>query len=124
VLQGYNAQAAATADQIVLAAEVTATTNDQPHFVPLAAAVTQNLTEADHHDGVGAFVADAGYWTAGNGTADVGAEVLIATRTTAWRKADKPDDDKLAVLAKVNRGELSQRRAGEILGCPPPGCGT
>ena len=42
--------------------------------------------------------------------------MLIATRKTAWRKADKPDDDKLTVLAKVNRGELSQRQAGEILG--------
>ena len=42
--------------------------------------------------------------------------MLIATRKSAWRKADKPDDDKLAVLAKVNRGELSQRKAGEILG--------
>jgi hypothetical protein len=41
---------------------------------------------------------------------------LIATRKTAWVKADKPSDDKLAVLAKVNRGELSQRQAGEILG--------
>ena len=82
VLQGYNAQAAATADQIVLAAEVTATTNDQPHFVPMATAVTENLTDAGHDDGVGTFVADAGYWTAANGTTDVGAEVLIATRKT------------------------------------------
>jgi len=116
VLQGYNAQAAATGDQIVLAAEVTMTTNDQPHFVPMATAVTENLIEAGHHQGVGAFVADAGYWTAANGTVDVGAEVLIATRKTAWRKADKPDDDKLMVLARVNRGELSQRQAGQILG--------
>lgn len=116
VVQGYNAQAAATAEQIVLAAEVTVTSNDQPHFVPMATAVTENLTDAGHRDGVGAFVADAGYWTAANGTVEVGAEVLIATRKTAWRKADKPDDDKLAVLAKVNRGELSQRKAGEILG--------
>lgn len=116
VLQGFNAQAAATADQIVLAAEVTATTNDQPHFVPMSTAVTENLTEAGHHAGIGAFIADAGYWTAANGTAEVGAEVLIATRKTAWRKSEKPDDDKLAVLAKVNRGELSQRKAGEILG--------
>jgi transposase len=116
VMQGYNAQAAATAEQIVLAAEVTATTNDQPHFVPMAAAVTENLTEAGHVGGVGVFVADAGYWTAANGTTDVGAGVLIATRKTAWRKADKPDDDKLAVLARVNRGELSQRQAGAILG--------
>ncbi len=116
MLQGYNAQAAATADQIVLAAEVTATTNDQPHFVPMSTAVSENLAEAGHARGIGAFVADAGYWTATNGTTDVGAEVLIATRKTAWRKAEKPADDKLAVLAKVNRGELSQRKAGEILG--------
>ncbi|KDP03353.1 hypothetical protein MAV3388_00215 [Mycobacterium avium subsp. hominissuis 3388] len=115
-LQGYNAQAAATTGHIVLAAEVAATTNDQPHFVPMATAVTENLAEAGHRGGPGTFVADAGYWTSANGTADVGAEVLIATRKSGWRKADKPDDDKLAVLARVNRGELSQRQAGAILG--------
>jgi transposase len=116
VIQGYNAQAAATTAQIVIAAEVTATSNDQPHFVPIATAVTENLTDAGHTDGVGTYLADAGYWTAANGTVDVGAEVLIATKKSSWRKADKPDGDKLAVLAKVNRGELSQRKAGEILG--------
>ena len=116
VIQGYNAQAAATVDQIVVAAAVAATTNDQPHFLPMAAAVTENLSGAGHRGGVGVFVADAGYWTATNGTTDVGAEVLIATRKSPWRKADKPDDDKLAVLARVNRGELSQRQAGAILG--------
>ena len=116
MLQGYNAQAAATAAQIVVAAEVTATTNDQPHFVPMTTAVSENLTDAGHDGQVGVFVADAGYWTAANASTDVGAEVLIATKKSSWRKADKPDDDKLAVLAKVNRGELSQRKAGEILG--------
>ena len=116
VWQGYNAQAAATADQVVVAAKVTATTNDQTQFVPMTHAVTENLADAGHDRRVGAFLADAGYWSAANGTTDVGAEVLIATRKSAWRKADKPDDDKLAVLAKVNRGELSQRKAGEILG--------
>jgi transposase len=116
VVQGYNAQAAATVGQVVLAAEVTATTNDQTQFGPMATAVSENLADTGHHGGVGVFVADAGYWSAANGTADVGAEVLIATRKSAWRKADKPADDKLAVLAKVNRGELSQRQAGEILG--------
>jgi Trp operon repressor len=116
VVQGYNAQAAATGDQVVVAAEVTATTTDQPHFVPMATAVSENLVEAGHEGGVGAFVADAGYWTAANATADVGADVLIATVKSPWRKAAKPDDDKLAVLARVNRGELSQRQAGEMLG--------
>jgi transposase len=117
VVQGYNAQAAATSGgQIVLAAEISNTTNDQPHFVPMTAAVRRNLAEAGHPGQVGVFVADAGYWTAANGTADVGAQALIATRKNAWRTSEKPDDDKLAVLAKVNRGELSQRKAGQILG--------
>lgn len=116
VLQGYNAQAAATSGQVVVAAEVTATTNDQPHFVPMATAATENLTDAGHDDGVGVFLADAGYWTAANAHTEVGAPVLIATKQSSWRKADKPDDDKLAVLAKVNRGELSQRKAGQLLG--------
>ena len=117
VLQGYNAQAAATAGQVVVAAEVTATTNDQPHFVPIATAVIENLADAGAATAVGALVADAGYWTAANGTTDIaGANVLIATKKSSWRNAAKPDDDKLAVLAKVNRGELSQRKAGEMLG--------
>jgi transposase len=116
VMQGYNAQAAATADQIVVAAEVHATTNDQPHFVPMVEATKANLAEAGHHEAIGTIVADAGYWTAANGTTDVGAEVLIATKKSSWRKRSKPDDDKLAVLARVNRGELSQRAAGDILG--------
>lgn len=116
VVQGYNAQAAATTAQIVVAAEVTVGTNDQPHFVPITTAASENLNDAGHTGGVGTYVADAGYWTAGNGTADVGANVLIATKKAAWRKAEAPDDDKLEVLAKVNRGELSQRKAGEILG--------
>ena len=34
VIQGYNAQAAATEDQIILAAEITNTTNDQTNFAP------------------------------------------------------------------------------------------
>lgn len=116
-LQGYNAQAAATVGQIVLAAEVSATTNDQPHFTPMANAVLDNLSDAGHDQGVGTFVADAGYWSAANATTDLGtSQVLIATRKTSWRTAEAPDDTKLAVLAKVNRRELSQRKAGAILG--------
>ena len=116
VLQGYNAQAAATVDQVVVAAEVTATTNDQTNFVPMAIAAAENLAEAGCEQGIGTVVADAGYWSAGNATTDVGAEVLIATRAQPWRRGPKPSEDRLAVLARVNRGELSQRAAGEILG--------
>ena len=41
----------------MLAAEVAATTNDQPHFVPITTAVIDNLAEAGHRGGAGAFVA-------------------------------------------------------------------
>ena len=117
VIQGYNAQAAATSEHIVVAAEVTATTNDQPHLIPVATAAVENLTDAGSEQPIGTLLADAGYWSVANSTTDVGAtNVLIATRKSAWRKADKPDDDKLAVLARVNRGELSQRAAGDLLG--------
>ena len=114
--QGYNAQAAVTGEQIVVAAEITATTNDQTNFVPMAQAVTENLAEAGCKQVVGTLVADAGYWSAANASTDMGANVLITTRKHAWRRAPKPSEDKLAVLARVNRGELSQRKAGEILG--------
>lgn len=116
VMQGYNAQAAATVQNIVLAAEVNSSTNDQPSFVPMTESVSRNLKLAESLTPVGVFVADAGYWTTANGTTDVGADVLIATRNPTWRTKEKPDDDKLIVLAKVNRGELTQRAAGEILG--------
>jgi transposase len=116
VLQGYNAQAAATSGQIVIAAEVKAMSNDQPFFVPMATTASDNLAAAGHPEGVGAFVADAGYWSAATGDADLGATVLIATRRSPWRKTNRPDEDKLAVLAKVNRGELSTRQAAAILG--------
>lgn len=116
VIQGYNAQAAATTGHVVVAADVTASSNDQPSFLPLARAASSNLAVAGHPGAVGTFVADAGYWTAANATTDVGADVLIATKVGSWRRADKPDDDKLLVLARVNRGELSQREAGKLLG--------
>ncbi len=116
VLQGYNAQAAATVEQVVVAAEVTTSTNDQVNFVPMAEAIVENLAEAGQREPVGTLVADAGYWTTANATTDVGADVLIATQPRAWRRAPKPSEDRLAVLARVNRGELSQRAAGDILG--------
>jgi hypothetical protein len=85
----------------------------------MATTASGHLVAAGHPDPVGAFVADAGYWTAAAAAADLGGGVLIATRKSAWRKANRPDGDRLAVLAKVNRGELSLRQAGAILGVSP-----
>ena len=51
-----------------------------------------------------------------NAATETTADLLIATRKSSWRRAPKPSDDRLAVLARVNAGELSQRAAGAILG--------
>jgi hypothetical protein len=60
--QAYNAQAAVTDQQIVLAAEVTV---DSPDFGHLEPAFDHTLTHLRHH-GItqlpGVVVADAGYW--------------------------------------------------------------
>ncbi len=82
----------------------------------MARAITENLNDAGHRTPVGTMIADAGYWTTANASTDVGADVLIATQPRAWRRAPRPSEDRLAILARVNRGQLSQRKAGEILG--------
>lgn len=116
VMQGYNAQAAATEGQIILAAEVTNTTNDQINFAPMVEATRLNLADAGHEHAVATIVADAGYWSTANAATETTADVLIATRKSPWRRAPKLSADRKAVLARVNRGELSQRAAGAILG--------
>ncbi len=84
-IQGYNAQAAVTDDQIILATKLTQDTGDIEQFVPMMRAAEQaaELIAAtrsgdDEHDtGIGVVVADAGYNSAANLTAD-GPDRLIA----------------------------------------------
>jgi hypothetical protein len=60
-MQGYNAQAVTTAEQIVVAAEVTVTSSDSTHLAPMITAACEEL----HAAGIKppeAVVADAGYW--------------------------------------------------------------
>lgn len=73
----YNAQAAVTADQIVVAAEVTQDRADNAQFAPMAAAVRDQLDDigVDQPDHL---VADAGYWHPGIfDTGPDGPEVLV-----------------------------------------------
>ena len=61
-LQGYNAQAATTEDQIVIAAEVTVDTGDFGHLEPMITAACHELRDADIEDDPEVVLADAGYW--------------------------------------------------------------
>lgn len=80
-VQGYNAQAAVTDDQIVLAATVTQDHNDHHQLQPMMTAAVQaaRVLQPDQpHGGIGCVLADAGYCTDDNLKAD-GPDRLIAT---------------------------------------------
>ncbi len=90
-VQGYNAQAIATVDQVVLAAEVTSAPLDRNELVPMIDRANRMLAEAGVDEELGVLLADAGYWSHQNATADVTCELLIAT-TTSSKLAQGPSD--------------------------------
>lgn len=61
-MQGYNVQAAATEQQIVIAAEVTIASSDFGHLQPMVSATRTELQAAGVTDTLEVVVADAGYW--------------------------------------------------------------
>ena len=61
-VQGYNAQAVTTADQIVIAAEVTVDSPDFGHLEPMVNAARADLDYAGVSDMPDVVLADAGYW--------------------------------------------------------------
>jgi transposase len=61
-IQGYNAHAAVTAEQIIVAAEVINRSTDGGMLAPMIAATEDQLTAAGIDDRIETVLADAGYW--------------------------------------------------------------
>ena len=61
-VQGYNAQAVTTADQIIIAADVNADSPDFGHLEPMICAARDELTRAGVEQSPEVVLADAGYW--------------------------------------------------------------
>jgi len=83
-VQGFNAQAAVNAQQVVVACAVTQDRNDVGQLVPMMAAVAANATAAGIEGSVGTVLGDAGYWSEANATAP-GPDRLIAT-SKDWKQ--------------------------------------
>ena len=77
-LQGYNAQAVCTEDQVVVAAEVTQAANDVQQLAPMLDATRSTLAAAGVEEQPEALVADAGYWRIENGSILDAPELFIA----------------------------------------------
>jgi transposase len=120
-VQGYNAQAVCTEDQIVIAAEVTIASGDFGQLEPMVTATETELTAAGLIDAPEVVLADAGYWHSeqierltGRGT------VVLIPPDAGKRKGARPGWNgglytfMRRVLATDRGGELYRRRNGMI----------
>ncbi len=117
-LQGYNAQAAVSADQVIVAAEVTNAANDSTMFKTMVRATEANLARSGATRAK-SFVADTGYWSVENVTIETDAELLV-TPMPATNSELAPDDPRLDLRAelfeRVERGEMALADAAAELG--------
>lgn len=115
-VQGYNAQAVATTDQFVVAAEVTNLAMDAPAYRPMITAAKQNLKAAGERRRVRRVVADAGYWSTDN-VALKGVDSYIAPgRARQLKKIAQAEQARATILVKVEAGHLDTTLAAEQLG--------
>ena len=115
-VQGYNAQAVATEDQFVIAAEVTNQAHDAPVFEPMISCAQANLRAAGELQPVGQVLADAGYWSTDNANL-AGIDALIAPgRRRQLKEISEADAARSDLLARVEAGEFDKAAAIEQLG--------
>jgi transposase len=120
-MQGYNAQAAATEQQIVIAAEVTIASSDFGHLQPMVSATQTELQAAGVTDALEIVVADAGYWHQKQMEAVINDGIQILVPPDAGKRTDTRrgwDGGAYAhmrrVLATDRGGELYRKRKAMI----------
>ncbi len=90
-VQGYNAQAVATADQIIVAADITQQSNDSGQLEPMIRQAADTVAAMELEEEIETVLADDGYWNATHMTAltEDGMEVIVPTRSSVRTKARK-----------------------------------
>jgi transposase len=111
-VQGYNAQAVTTLEQVIVAAELTQQANDLQQLAPMLAATTTTLAAAGIAQRPGRLLADCGYWSIANVTQPPGApELLIPParhgRQGKPRKDGKPSASKSDGLRAAMNAKLA-----------------
>jgi transposase len=114
-LQGYNAQAVTTMEQLVVAAELTQQASDLQQLQPMLAATAATLAAAGIAERPGTLLADCGYWTIANLTQIPGApELLIPPakhgRQGKPRKDGKPSESKSDGLRAAMTAKLQSEQ--------------
>jgi hypothetical protein len=120
-VQGYNAQAAVTPEQIVIAAEISTESLDTANLEPIVNTAAEELRSAGVSAKPGVILADAGYWKndAIEAIVSQGIQTLIAPDADR-RKEPRPGrrgglyDFTRRVLATDWGKELYLRRQGTV----------
>jgi transposase len=120
-VQGYNAQAVCTEDQIVIAAEVTISSADFGQLEPMVTATETELAAAGVIDAPEVVLADAGYWHTEQIQRLTGRGLAVLVPPDAGkRKGARPGWDgglyafMRRVLSTDRGGELYRKRNGMI----------
>jgi transposase len=89
VVQGYNAQAVATAGQIIVAADLTQQANDSGQLEPMIGAALRELKRAGVEQQPETVLADGGYWNSQQIAAlgQTGLQVIVPTKSATRTKA-------------------------------------
>ena len=112
-MQGYNAQAAATEQQVVIAAEVTIASSDFGHLQPMVSATQTELQAAGVTDALEIVVADAGYWHQKQMEAVINDGIQILVPPDAGKRTDTRRGWDGGAYAHMRR-VLQTDRGGEL----------
>lgn len=122
-VQGYNAQAVATAGQIIIAAEVTHQANDSGQLEPMLQAAAEQLNDAGIEQALEVALADGGYWSSPQITAlrKTGINAIVPTRAKT-RSAPRtlsprqgPEAERIDALLNTAEGTALYRRRQQII---------
>jgi hypothetical protein len=111
-LQGYNAQAFTTSEQVIVASELTQDANDLQQLQPMLQATAATLAAAGIAERPSTLLADSGYWTIANLTEIPDApELLIPPakhgRQGKPRKDGKPSESRSDGLRAAMTAKLA-----------------
>lgn len=124
-VQGYNAQAAVTKEQMVIAAELTRECNDTQQLGPMTQKAEENVAKIGIKRRIGAILADAGYGTKENLAADEAARKddpgrpELFAKTKDWKKRrraqlEKPPSEAEAEAPPPTDASVVERMAHKL----------
>ena len=108
-VQGYNAQAVVSEDQIVIAAHVIPKSTDVEMLIPMIDVARENLATVGVTDPVAHVLADAGYWSADNFRYEETSSTMLVIATKNRHTRTKPIDPAKVTTKTKARFVMEQR---------------